>query len=77
MTLIDSGQAEPTFMRVMKDFANIISLPGYVIIPLWLANAIGFNFKTMKIEKHFDSFAADDDELSDSAERTRNIVDEG
>lgn len=68
MNSIESGRADPTVMRVIRDFANIAMVPGFIILPYMLATAIGFNIKTFKIERYYDSFAVDEDGMEDDIE---------
>ena len=68
MNTIEAGHADATVMRVIRDVANVAMIPGFVILPYMLATAIGFNFKTFKIERYFDSFAVDEDGMEDEIE---------
>ncbi len=69
MNSIEAAAGSTTTIRVMRDLANIISIPGFIIIPITIAKAIGFNFKTFRIERQFDNLAyEDEDGMNDEIE---------
>ena len=69
MNSIEARIAEPTLIRVIRDWSNIISIPGFILLPATLATAIGFNFKTFRIERQYDAFIGEDEEgMSDEFE---------
>ena len=62
MNSIEAAKMELTLIRVTRDLANIISIPGFILIPLVLAKAFNFNFKTFKIERYYESFDYEDED---------------
>ncbi len=69
MNSIEAAKMELTLIRVTRDLANIISIPGFILIPIVLAKAFNFNFKTFKVERYYENFDyEDEDGMSDEIE---------
>lgn len=69
MDSVEAARAEVTLLRVTRDVANIVSIPGWILIPIVLAKAVNFNFKTFRIERQYESFDyEDEDGMSDEIE---------
>lgn len=81
MGSIESYTMDATFANFVRDMASMCVIPSYVLIVWGITQAIGFNFKTFRLDNHSDLKISEeeDDEIeikigSDDNSLKRNII---
>lgn len=62
MLNIEMSALESTFARFLRDTSELCIYPIYLLIAMGAINVIGFNIKTLRLDKHQDLKVTDEDE---------------
>jgi hypothetical protein len=62
MNSIETYSMDATFANFVRDTASICTIPSYILIIWGTTNAIGFNFKTFRLDNHSDLKVSEEEE---------------
>lgn len=68
MSTIETGSISSTFIRFVRDMANLSFIPGIILLLYQSAKGIGFNLKSFRFERETGLELGEDDEDDDAIE---------